>query len=104
MSVYILTVGTEQKLRTLTTTMQVTMDGHLLEEDPSKCEFLLGCKIESGLKWTQHVEYLLGNLRKRLVALAHLKYIAPLSVRLAPVWRMHSDQSKRYSNFAEQGS
>jgi hypothetical protein len=78
---HILTVGTEQKLRTLTTTMQVTMDGHLLEEDPSKCEFLLGCKIESGLKWTQHVEYLLGKLRKRLVALSHLKYIAPLSVR-----------------------
>ena len=78
---HILTVGTEQKLRTLSQTVQVTMDGILLQEDQSRSEFLLGCHIESGLKWTQHIKYLLAKLRKRLVALAHLKYIAPFPVR-----------------------
>ena len=78
---HILTVGTEQKLRTLPEPVQVTMDGHLLQEDSNRSEFLLGCHIESGLKWNQHIQYMLAKLRKRLVALAHLKYIAPFNVR-----------------------
>ena len=78
---HILTVGTEQKLRTLANPVEVTMDGYLLEEDPAKSEFLLGCHIESGLKWTKHVGYLVSKLRKRLVALAHIRNIAPYPVR-----------------------
>ena len=44
-------------LATLTTPVQVTMDGHLLEEEPAKSEFLLGCYIEYGLMWTKQVRY-----------------------------------------------
>ena len=77
---HILTVGTEQKLRSLTTPVQVTMDGHLLEEDAAKSEFLLGCYIESGLKWNKQVRYLATKLRTRLVALAHLRNAAPYPV------------------------
>jgi hypothetical protein len=78
---HILTVGTEQKLRTLANPVEVTMDGHVLEEDQAKSEFLLGCHIECGLKWTKHVGYLVSKLRKRLVALAHIRNIAPYPVR-----------------------
>ena len=78
---HLLTVGTDQKLRTLPAPVEVFMDGHLLQEDPSKSEFLLGCFIEAGLKWTHHVEYLLKKLQKRLVGLSYLKYIAPYAVR-----------------------
>ena len=74
-------MGTEQKLRTLTTPVQVTVDGHLLEEDAAKSEFLLGCYIESGLKWTKQVRYLVTKLRTKLVALAHLRNAAPYPVR-----------------------
>ena len=78
---HILTVGTEQKLRTLPAPVQVVMDGHILQEDPSKSEFLLGCYIEAGLKWTHHIQYLIKKLEMRLVGLSHLKYIAPYTVR-----------------------
>ena len=78
---HILTIGTEQKLRTLPAPVQVVMDGHLLKEDPSKSEFLLGCYIEAGLKWTNHIHFLLKKLQMRLVGLSHLKYVAPYAVR-----------------------
>ena len=74
---HIMTVGTRERLVTLPGTVQVTMDNILLVEDPQKNELLLGCFIESNLKWHKQISCLLGKLRKRLAGLLKLKYIVP---------------------------
>ena len=48
---HLLTVGTQQRLHTLPGPPQVLMDGVLLQEDEAKSELLLGCSIQSNLKW-----------------------------------------------------
>ena len=78
---HILTVGTSQRLRTLPETVQVVMDDVVLQEDPSHCELLLGCQVESDLKWHSQVECLLSKLRTRLTGLANLRFIVPFPVR-----------------------
>ena len=78
---HIMTLGTQQRLRTLGETVQVTMDDILLEEDVQKCEYLLGCSIQVNLKWQKQVSLLLEKLRKRLVGLTKLKFLAPYSIR-----------------------
>ena len=78
---HLLTVGTRERLQTLNDKLEVRMDGFLLEECDKKCEFLLGCHIQSNLKWSQQVENLLGKLKKRLVGLAKLKFIVPYNTR-----------------------
>ena len=57
------------------------MDNVVLEEDPSKCELLLGCQMAANLKWHQHISQLLGKLRTRLTGLNHLKFICPFAIR-----------------------
>ena len=78
---HILTMGTQKRLSNLSETVKVTMDNVELKEDPSKCELLLGCKIQANLKWHQQVASLLTKLRKRLTGLNHLKYICPFHIR-----------------------
>ena len=78
---HILTMGTQERLRTLPESVQVTMDNVVLEEDPFHCELLLGCQIEANLKWHQQVSSLLAKLRNRLTGLAHLRYICPFHIR-----------------------
>ena len=78
---HILTMGTQERLNTLTDTVRVVMDNIELIEDPSKCELLLGCQIASNLKWHQQVAALATKLRTRLVGLAHLKFICTYDVR-----------------------
>ena len=75
---HILTMGTQQRLNTLPETIIVTMDNVVLEEDPSKCELLLGCQMAANLEWHQHISQLLGNLRTRLTGLAHPSLFAYL--------------------------
>ena len=53
----------------------------VLEEDPEKSEVLLGCQIQSNLKWQKQIAVLISKLRKRLVGLGALRYIAPYAVR-----------------------
>ena len=74
-------MGTQERLRILTEKVQVTIDNVILEEDPSRCELLLGCQIQSNLKWSEQVSGLLGKLKKRLAGLLHLKFIVPFRVR-----------------------
>jgi hypothetical protein len=74
-------VGTSRRLQSLETKVNVVMDGYTLEESSDKVETLLGCQIETGLKWHKQVDELLGKLRKRLTALAHLRYIIPYNLR-----------------------
>ena len=57
------------------------MDGVLLKEEASKCETLLGCKISSDLKWTQHINALKSKLSKRLIGLNNLRYTCPFVLR-----------------------
>ena len=78
---HLLTVGTEQRLKTLNNTVDVTMDGIKLKESDDKVELLLGCQIEPSLKWHIQVEELLKKLKKRIVGLSSLKFVVPFAVR-----------------------
>ena len=48
-----MTVGTQQRLLRLPKRMEVVMDDVVLKEDESGSEILLGCHIQSDLKWNQ---------------------------------------------------
>ena len=53
------------------------MDGSQLQESPDKCELLLGCYIESNLKWHRHISELLKKLQLRINALEKLRSTLP---------------------------
>ena len=78
---HLLTVGTQQRLSTLPNPPQVYMDGILIEEGKEKSELLLGCYIQSNLKWHVQVENLLSKLKTRLAGLNKIKYIVPYNNR-----------------------
>ena len=78
---HIMTLGTAERLRILQEPVKVTMDQILLEEDPKKSEILLGCHIQTNLKWHQHIENLLGKLKNRLVGLMKIRFILPFHLR-----------------------
>ena len=78
---HLLTVGTAQRLNTLPEHVKVTMDGVDLEESEDKNEMLLGCTIESNLKWNLQIRNLLGKLKTRLAGLSTIKYIVPFHTR-----------------------
>ena len=78
--IHIMTLGKKERLRTLPETVQVIMDEVLLKEDPDKCEFLLGCHIQSDLKWQKQIHSLISKLRKRLAGLLKLKFIVPFQM------------------------
>ena len=78
---HILTIGTQERLNTLTNTVRVVVDDTVLSEDPTKCELLLGCQISSNMKWHQQVTVLTSKLRTRLVGINHLKYICNYDTR-----------------------
>ena len=76
-----LTVGTMQRLNTLTEHVNVTMDGVELEESEEGFELLLGCYIEPNLKWKVQIKELIKRLKKRLTGLTAIKYIVPYKIR-----------------------
>ena len=78
---HLLTVGTEQRLRTLDNKVKVKMDGIQLEESKEKVELLLGCQLETSLKWHIQVDELVKKLKKRLVGLASLKFAVSYPIR-----------------------
>ena len=78
---HILTVGTEERLRRLPQTVQVVMDNVVLKEDLTRCELLLGCQVESNLKWHAQVADLTTKLGKRLTGLENIKFILPFPIR-----------------------
>ena len=78
---HLLTLGTQQRLRTLPHHPEVHMDGVLLEEDKDKCELLLGCSIQGDLKWHFQVANLLSKLRTRLTGLNKIRFIVPFTTR-----------------------
>ena len=57
------------------------MDGIQLEESQEISELLLGCQLETSLKWHVQIEDLVKKLKKRLVGLQKLKFILPYETR-----------------------
>ena len=78
---HLLTVGTQERLRNLPCQPKVYMDGIQVEEGKEKCELLLGCTIESSLKWHIQVQNLLLKLKTRLAGLNKIKFIVPFHIR-----------------------
>ena len=78
---HLLTVGTMERMRNQSEKIKVSMDETVLKEDPSKSELLLGCFIESNLKWKYQFDNVSTKLRQRLGGLVNLKYIAPFHIR-----------------------
>ena len=74
---HLLTVGTGERLRMLHSKVEVEMDGVQLVESIEGSETMLGCELESNLKWHAQLENLLDKLTNRLVGLASLKYVVP---------------------------
>ena len=78
---HLLIVGTQERLRITPHQPRVQMDGIMLEECPEKSELLLGCTVQSNLKWHSQVENLISKLKTRLTGLNKLKYLVPYSTR-----------------------
>ena len=78
---HLLTVGTQERLRNLPAQPRVVMDGLVIEESSEKSELLLGCTIQSDLKWHSQIENLLSKLKTRLAGLSKLKYLVPFGIR-----------------------
>ena len=57
------------------------MDGIELQESADGFEYLLGCYIQSNLKWKKQVTELAAKLKKRLIGLVTLKHILPKHLR-----------------------
>ena len=78
---HLLTVGTGQRLRMLPEQPRVFMDGVQLQESAEKNELLLGCTIQSNLKWHHQIENLISKLKTRLVGLTKIKFLVPFGIR-----------------------
>ena len=78
---HLMTVGTSRSLQRQEDSLTVYMDNCRLGESEDKCETLLGCQIEPGLKWHKQVSQLILKLKKRLTALEKLRNVIPQRVR-----------------------
>jgi len=78
---HVMTIGTEQRLRTRKEHLEVLMDGVVFQEDPSNEEVLLGCHIQSNMKWSKQYSSLMLKLKKRVAGLEKIKYVVSFCVR-----------------------
>ena len=78
---HVLTLGTQQRINQPGNNVVVQMDGIILEESEGRFETILGCFIQSNLKWSRHIREITSKLKKRLVAVGCLKYVLPFSQR-----------------------
>ena len=79
---HVMILGTDQRIRNLDVDQfKVQMNGVNLEESEGNHEVLLGCWIQSNLKWAKHITELSKKMKKRLVAIAHLKFVLPFQQR-----------------------
>ena len=74
-------MGTQQKLNSADSTLQIQMDGVSINEDSNGTELLLGCYVQRDLIQTNQVEYVCAKLKNRLVGQSCLKYCAPYDIR-----------------------
>ena len=78
---HVLTIGTDKRLSSLDNKISDRMDGIELQESADGFEYLLGCYIQSNLKWKKQVTELAAKLKKRLIGLVTLKHILPKHLR-----------------------
>ena len=78
---HLMLLGTDKRLQLSPEKLQVTLGNVLIQETQDSNELLLGCWIQSNLKWGKHVREITGKLKSRLVALRHLKYVLPFLQR-----------------------
>ena len=64
---HILLFGTQRRLMNYTDKLDVQMEGLHLKESENSSETLLGCVIQSNLKWSKQILTLKEKLKKRLV-------------------------------------
>ena len=69
------------QVRKLESGLNVTMDGVQLEESGGACELLLGCQLQSDLKWHSQIEKIVSKLKTRLVGLNCMKFALPYQTR-----------------------
>ena len=76
---HILMLGTQRRLASLDEELCIHMDGIQLKESETKSEIILGCHIQSDLKWSKQTYNLKQKLKKRLAGTYHLRGILPFS-------------------------
>ena len=74
-------LGTSSKLKKNEETIKVSIEGTELTQSSQKSEMLLGIKIQTDLKWNEHIDFLASKLDKRLGALEKLRYIMDRKTR-----------------------
>ena len=74
---HVLTLGTSRKLTRINDTIQVSMDGIILEESEGRSETILGCEIQNNLKWDFHVQKLRKKLQKRIAGIYKIRNVLP---------------------------
>ena len=78
---HVMAIGTSRRLQQQEGEIKVTMDGLDLIESETKAEVLLGCSVQSNLKWNSQVEAVQQKLKTRIGALEHLRYVLPYTFR-----------------------
>ena len=74
-------MGIKHRLSSVNKLLEVKRNRVVLKQSESNSEKLLGCVIQSELKWGNHVAMLCSKLKKRLAALRCLRYSCPFTVR-----------------------
>ena len=78
---HVLTIGTQNRLMKIGKKVDVKLEDVRLEESPSGAEVLLGCKVQTNLKWNKHIEMIMAKLSSRLCGLAYLRHICPFKIK-----------------------
>ena len=78
---HIILLGTDQRLNISQDKLQVQIGGVKLKSSEVQYESLLGCWIQSNLKWGKHITELALKLKSRIVAIRYLKYVLPFQQR-----------------------
>ena len=78
---HLLTLGTQKRLSLLSRKLEIRMENVALKESPQGYESLLGCCIDTSLKWNSQVKMLIQKLVKRLNSLVILQKICSFDMR-----------------------
>ena len=80
---HLMITGTRERLRrmNISDTLDIKMDGFVINESEDKFETLLGVQIQPNLKWTHQVDELKAKLKTRLTGLSKVKHIVSLPSR-----------------------
>ena len=74
---HILLLGTQRRLNMTEENLNVFMDGVQLKENELHCEKMLGCLVQSNLKWSNQISKLKESLKKRLAGVYNLRGVLP---------------------------